>query len=854
MATIFDELTDLTGRVEILTTRPAFDGTYSNVYRGKYNDQTVAVKVLKSIGRTHAMRRKILRERGIWGAFNHPNILPLIGYAEGDERFEPFGALVSPWCINGDAAGFLEEHGPSLSLAQRIALWEGVVKGVDYLHHFNPTVVHGDLKPANVLLDWSGNPLICDFGLARLILEEGGTGTTTTTAHTGTERYLAYELVVSDDIITPTVASDIHALGCIGLDFIFLQRPYSHRKNNAHGHIYFDIRQRIPPATHPESLSRLEETFWNIIVSCWNLDSAGRPATGAILAALHTATSRPAASLQATDPLSPPKSKLSLSSQLPTPDIGALPRMMGSGSSNSSSSSLNGNSLAGAAGADGGSIPKLTFPKLTFAPKREAIRLPEESDAEMARRWEFQSQIAASSTIAVEAHGRTNATHQNLETDLPEYDDVYEQQLQSRHRPNHSIDGSGPGLTYLNHFPPPQQEAEAVPSSQPTVPAGRPLSWGGGNPNRTSKPPKHSTHFQGPGYVTNSASMSSFPPLANVGNARLPPNQAGISQPSSYSVNSPPGARSPSQPLTSTFSSTPPPLSNVTRLGISFPNTDSLSGILHGYGCPILHEQPLPTATPVREVVKMEPEPSPPFFIVAPTWKILIKFIASQSNTRVEPSPAALAREKHGPPNLRVVLHFIKLPNGDHRVIMYLAVQSTVPPPGFYPVTDTRVVPYLFPNPYNFSYLSQPMPPDPLLPSEPGRPLENLPEAQLYSIPTQPLPQLPALLSNLAPYLQAALDESTGSRDSRSRLQKLIQATTVTTHSTSHIATALITGSSGSRYESEGNPIKVAESSGSTRSFFARVFRPRSSGDAGNKSLNNENYDVITPFTMGDYS
>ncbi|KAG8818021.1 RHO1 GDP-GTP exchange protein 2, partial [Serendipita sp. 399] len=274
MASIVEDLTDLSGRIGQLTNLPVFDGTYSKVYRGEY-----------------ANRTKILRERVIWGALNHPNILPLIGYAEGDERFEPFGALISPWCINGDAARFLEERGPSLSLEKRIMLWEGVVQGVDYLHNLNPVIVHGDLKPANVLLDGHENPRICDFGLARLILEEDGSGMTTTSAHTGTERYLAYELVASDDTSMPTMESDIHALGCMGLDFIFLQLPYSHRRNNARGHIFLDIRQGVPPAVHPGSIGALEESYWNIIASCWSMDPAQRPVTGALLADLHAAIS-----------------------------------------------------------------------------------------------------------------------------------------------------------------------------------------------------------------------------------------------------------------------------------------------------------------------------------------------------------------------------------------------------------------------------------------------------------------------------------------------------------------------------------------------------------------------------------
>jgi serine/threonine protein kinase len=60
--------------------------------------------------------------------------------------------------------------------------------------------------------------MICDFGLARIFLEEGSTGLTTTSEHTGTTRYLAPELVASDTTVYPNQASDVYALGCLGLD------------------------------------------------------------------------------------------------------------------------------------------------------------------------------------------------------------------------------------------------------------------------------------------------------------------------------------------------------------------------------------------------------------------------------------------------------------------------------------------------------------------------------------------------------------------------------------------------------------------------------------------------------------
>ena len=59
---------------------------------------------------------------------------------------------------------------------------------------------------------------LCDFGLVRLIHDQMATGLTTTTAHTGTARYLSLELVEADEVTMPTTASDIWALGCVGME------------------------------------------------------------------------------------------------------------------------------------------------------------------------------------------------------------------------------------------------------------------------------------------------------------------------------------------------------------------------------------------------------------------------------------------------------------------------------------------------------------------------------------------------------------------------------------------------------------------------------------------------------------
>jgi serine/threonine protein kinase len=62
-------------------------------------------------------------------------------------------------------------------------------------------------------------------------MDEGSSGMTTTTHHTGTERYLAYELVVAGEEAIPTTASDMYAVGCIGLEVCspIISKPGTHR-------------------------------------------------------------------------------------------------------------------------------------------------------------------------------------------------------------------------------------------------------------------------------------------------------------------------------------------------------------------------------------------------------------------------------------------------------------------------------------------------------------------------------------------------------------------------------------------------------------------------------------------------
>lgn len=143
------------------------------------------------------------------------------------------------------------------------------MQGVVYLHTRTPPIVHGDIKPANILIDGSGTPKLCDFGLSKIFHEDSdaSTGLTTTTAYTGTSRYLAIELVDPNEVVTPTLKTDIWALGCVGLKFIFSEEPYQNRVNSVQ--IFEDIRKGIPPTKFSNDMATNYQDSAKMLGDCW---------------------------------------------------------------------------------------------------------------------------------------------------------------------------------------------------------------------------------------------------------------------------------------------------------------------------------------------------------------------------------------------------------------------------------------------------------------------------------------------------------------------------------------------------------------------------------------------------------
>lgn len=131
----------------------------------------VAIKVMKAeMGEDPALVESFLREARAAAALNHPNIVQI--YSCGQEQGQPYIVME---LVSGGRLDLMMADGKKVP---EVGLLEISLDVADGLKAANEAgLVHGDIKPANILLDKNGRARITDFGLAMFVnrqQEQGG--------------------------------------------------------------------------------------------------------------------------------------------------------------------------------------------------------------------------------------------------------------------------------------------------------------------------------------------------------------------------------------------------------------------------------------------------------------------------------------------------------------------------------------------------------------------------------------------------------------------------------------------------------------------------------------------------------
>jgi WD40 repeat protein/tRNA A-37 threonylcarbamoyl transferase component Bud32 len=237
------------GRFEIRSHLGA--GGFGDVYRALDTllKRDVALKLPRAgVFASASERVRFLRESQAAAQLRHPNIVPT--YDAGLEGEQFYIALAF---IDGESLqSRLEDGRPDFRQAAGIVI--SLAEALDYAHCQG--IVHRDVKPANIMLDAKGEPLLMDFGLARL--REAEDQLTHDGTVLGTPAYMAPEQAAArHDEVGP--ASDQYSLGVVLYELLCGQRPF---EGSAAAVISMVIDQEAPPPrAHNRAIPRDLDTI-----------------------------------------------------------------------------------------------------------------------------------------------------------------------------------------------------------------------------------------------------------------------------------------------------------------------------------------------------------------------------------------------------------------------------------------------------------------------------------------------------------------------------------------------------------------------------------------------------------------
>lgn len=216
-------MNDLTGvkieRYQIV--RELGRGGMAVVYRATDSmlDRNVAIKIILSEGsspeKTEKMLKRFNRESRFLAGLSHPNIVKVLDFGE----YESTPYLVMEF-ISGGA--LRSRMGKPIPYAQAAAQLVPIARALHYAHQ--QKIIHRDVKPENILINDSDQPMLSDFGILKLVDLEESHGLTGTGKIVGTPAYMSPEQIRGREV---DGRADIYALGIVFFEMVTGRKPYN---------------------------------------------------------------------------------------------------------------------------------------------------------------------------------------------------------------------------------------------------------------------------------------------------------------------------------------------------------------------------------------------------------------------------------------------------------------------------------------------------------------------------------------------------------------------------------------------------------------------------------------------------
>jgi tRNA A-37 threonylcarbamoyl transferase component Bud32 len=229
-------------------------GTYSRLYRGQYNNQEVAVKMVRlpDDDKDVAIRleRQFHQEVSVLARLHHVNIVQFVGAMTQP----PFVCVITEYLPRGSLRAFLCKMQPNALAIDRVLSFAiDIARGMEYLH--SQGVLHLDLKSHNLVLTDNYRIKVTDFGVARTQSD-----CDSLTPDPGTYRWMAPELFSKKTLSTKV---DVYSFGIILWEMVTGHIPYEEMTSVQAAFAVVDshVRPKVPDDC-PRQLKRLMEDCW----------------------------------------------------------------------------------------------------------------------------------------------------------------------------------------------------------------------------------------------------------------------------------------------------------------------------------------------------------------------------------------------------------------------------------------------------------------------------------------------------------------------------------------------------------------------------------------------------------------
>jgi serine/threonine protein kinase len=178
----------------------------------------VAVKVIRTEKLTEETRERALkrfeREAKALARLTHPNIVKVTDF--GEYQGKPY--LVMPYLSGGTLK---ERLGKPVPWQDAFRMLAPIARALEYAHQRD--VIHRDVKASNILITDSGQPMISDFGIAKILTLDETVDLTGTGMGIGTPEYMAPEQWNGKT----TPQSDQYSLGIVLYEMLTGRKPYT---------------------------------------------------------------------------------------------------------------------------------------------------------------------------------------------------------------------------------------------------------------------------------------------------------------------------------------------------------------------------------------------------------------------------------------------------------------------------------------------------------------------------------------------------------------------------------------------------------------------------------------------------